>query len=171
MKPSISRNDQPTAGTRGLVNRMIAEDNSGRLFRERLGINKDSSISAHSINRNSQIHWRFLGSGVNYLEVGSSYYGDFISRVVGTGGGTADLILILWKACGSENDYQRISELVSDPLPPLALNTTEGLDEGLFNAGHLIEFSGEVKVAQHAIWLGIGRESIRVLSSGTEEVL
>ncbi len=167
MKESTSPNDKPTAGTCALVKRIIAENNSGRLFQERLGLDKDSSIGAHSIHKNSQIDWRFLGSGQNYLEVGSSYYGDFISRVVPT----SDLILILWKVYGSENDYQRISELVSDPLPPLALNTTEGLDEWLFKAGHLIGFSAEVRVAQRAIWLSIGRQSIRVLSSATEEVL
>jgi hypothetical protein len=167
MKPSISSNDKPTVGTRALVKRIIAENNSGRLFQEHLGLDKDSSIGAHSIHKNSQIDWRFLGCGQNYLEVGSSYYGDFISRVVPT----ADLILILWKVYGSESDYQRISELVSNPIPPLALNTTQGLDEGLFKTGHLIEFSGEVKVAQNAIWLSIGRQSIRVLSSETEEVV
>jgi len=167
MKELTSPNDKPTARTRGLVKRLIAETNSGRLFQERLGLDKDSSIGAHSIHKNSQIDWRFLGSGQNYLEVGSSYYGDFISRVVPT----SDLILILWKVYGSENDYQRISELVSNPIPPLALNTRQGLDEGLFKTGQLIEFSGEVQVAQRAIWLSIGRQSIRVLSSGTEEVL
>src|SRR5260370_23642823 len=101
MKESTSPNDKPTAGTCALVKRIIAENNSGRLFQEHLGLDKDSSIGVHSIHKNSQIDWRFLGSGQNYLVVGSIYYGDFFSRVVPT----SDLILIIFKDYCAVNQY------------------------------------------------------------------
>lgn len=118
--PKISFNGSECSSE--LVGELGRELEMTRLRDENLCIRPGETVSGTLAARNAGIHWRFLDKGVNFIEQGSSYHGEFIARVVKPSVYSVDLALIGWRpAFGKPQDYVRFAQFSRRTMEPIQL--------------------------------------------------
>jgi len=165
----IANEKELSVPTTGLVDELGTELRTTLLRDKTLGIKESGILWGVSWGPGHAMQWRFLEEGLNYIEVGSVYHGEFIARVAEIYTCVTCLALIAWRpAFGKSQEYIRFARLSRKPFKPIQLQSGIGPYLGM-KLGDLVEFVAKITFCLGDVKFEIPITRLKVLQYKSQE--